>query len=62
LNNVFQTCNKSAGKDYSIASKIKLPWKKFKTVSIPKCFEESYNMEKKITCVLKNSDDNEKSE
>jgi hypothetical protein len=50
------------GKDYSIASKIKLPWKKFKTVSIPKCFEESYKMEKKVTCVLKNSDDNDKSE
>lgn len=38
LNNVYQNCNKSSGKDYSSASMIKLPWKKFKTVSIPKCF------------------------
>ena len=44
LNNVYQSCNKSSGKDFSSASMVKLPWKKFKPVCIPKCFEESYNM------------------
>ena len=47
LNNVYQSCNKTVGKDYSSASMIKLPWKKFKPVNIPKCFVESYNQEKK---------------
>ena len=49
------TCNKTGGKDYSSASMIKLPWKKFKTVAIPQCFQESYNVEKREACVEKNT-------
>jgi hypothetical protein len=33
-------------KDFSSTSKIKLPFKKFSTIKVPKCFEASYTKEK----------------
>jgi hypothetical protein len=54
LNNIYQNCNKSSTKDYSSASMVKLPWKKFKPVAIPKVFEENYNIERKDIYVSKN--------
>ena len=47
LNQVFHNCNKSGGKDYSAASKIKLPFYKFNQIKIPSCFAKRYAEEHK---------------
>jgi hypothetical protein len=38
LNKIYLSYNKTTGNDYSIASRVKLPFKKFTIAEIPKCF------------------------
>jgi hypothetical protein len=45
LNQVFNGYNKSTVRDYSSASKIKLPFYKFSSMKVPSCFEDSYTKE-----------------
>lgn len=35
LNSIYNNYNRSTGKDYSSASKIKLPFKRFNTIKVP---------------------------
>ena len=42
MNEVFAWYNRSSSKDYSVLSRVRLPFKKFNHMRVPECFSQSY--------------------